>query len=156
MRLPVLETGNFGTRLSRVLLRTFSLENVGTGAELPTALRSCAPRFGRDGALDHRGDLRLVCHVADDASTGPLTAEVSWSVAVRRVLVDVGEHDGGAGRRARSVSVSANPWTGTRESPVLETGAFDTLDPGVRRTHPPSTHWRGVTASARVTGFGDR
>ena len=57
---------------------------------------SSRPKVG-DGAVDHRGDLVLVGDVAGDAEhLVPGGGQVVGGGA-ERVLVDVGEHDGGAG-----------------------------------------------------------
>ena len=55
-----------------------------------------------DRALDERGDLGFVGHVAGDAER--LMARGGQLVAggTDRVLVDVGEHDGGAGSGERA------------------------------------------------------
>jgi hypothetical protein len=53
------------------------------------------PAVGRDGALDHLGDLHLIRHVAGDADGLLAVRGQPLGRTAERVLIDVGEHHGG-------------------------------------------------------------
>ena len=79
------------------------------GIMMPALLKAMSSRPKRvDGALDERGDLGLVGHVARDAER--LLAGGGQLVGgdAHGVLVDVGEHDGGAGAGERAGGVAAH------------------------------------------------
>ena len=76
--------------------------------------RHVQPAVGSDGALDHRGGLRLVRHVAGDADRLVTGRGQLGGRGVEGVGVDVGEHDSGArlGERLRGGQPDAGAGTG--------------------------------------------
>jgi hypothetical protein len=66
--------------------------------------RHIEPTERGDCALDHGGHLVFPCHVAGDADHLAMGRRQLVGRDAQRLLVDVGEHDGGASANARAAA----------------------------------------------------
>jgi hypothetical protein len=88
---------------------------------------------GVDRALDERGDLCLVGYVAGDAERLMAGGGQLVGGGVERALVDVGEHDGGAGRGEGPGGVAAHAGAGAGDKGDLATDVVGGIRCGAGR-----------------------